>query len=442
MESCLPPEILTEIPGPRSRELAARLKKSESRNVTFVSSEFPVFWERAEGGNVWDVDGNRYVDLTSAFGVATMGFSHGSIRSALEKQAGKLWHAMGDVHPTESKVLLCERLAALTYGRIGMDARVVLCSSGFEAVEAAMMTAHLATGRSRFLAFHGGYHGLGFGARDATGWGFFRDPMRRILAETVDFVAYPGCEHCPLEPYRKEIRNTISAREHAAVIVEPVQGRGGVIIPPHGFLRMLREECDRTGTLLIFDEIFTGFWRTGFFLACDAEGIMPDLLCLGKALGGGFPISACVGQREVMDAWPESRGEALHTSTHLGNPLGCAMALAALEIMGNDDFLRKLRKLSEVVKQEMQRLTNCFQNVGVRGRGLFWAINPDRTLKSSSVGISQELMLRGLKSGYLLLQAGQAGEVISLSPPVTLSKTIFTQFTENLIQVYKEIASN
>lgn len=433
MSGCLPPELVTEIPGPRSRELAAQLKRYESRNITFVSEHFPVFWERTSGANVWDVDGNRYVDFTSAFGVATMGFSHPAIRQAIVAQTSRLWHAMGDVHPTREKALLCEKLACLTYGRSRTEARVVLCNSGFEAVEAAMMTAHLATGRQRYVAFAGGYHGLGFGARDATGWAFFREPMRSILAELVDFLPFPGCNRCPLEPYRQSLKKILSSRLYAAVIVEPVQGRAGVIVPPTGFLRILREECDRVGTLLIFDEIFTGFWRTGALFACDVEDVLPDMLCLGKSMGGGFPVSACVGRREVMDAWPESEGEALHTSTHLGNPLGCAMALAALEVMERPEFLRKIRDLSCALEQGLQSISLRVPEAVVRGRGVFWGIVPKSISPDESRRRVQRLVNVGLSKGYLLLSGGQSGEVLTLSPPADLAPEIFTQFLEKFL---------
>jgi 4-aminobutyrate aminotransferase-like enzyme len=414
----------TAVPGPQSRRLAEVLSRHESRNVTFLSENFPVFWQRAAGANVWDVDGNRYVDFTSAFGVATPGFSHPRVREAAVRQCERLWHGIGDVHPTAEKAALCRRLVQCTYGRSGAAARVILCSSGFEAVEAALKTAHLATGRSRFVAFRGGYHGLGFGAVDVTGWEFFRVPFRAVLAQCADFLPYPGCERCPLDALRTQLEALLSARRHAAVVVEPVLGRGGAVVPPPGFLRMLRKVTVDTGTLLIFDEIFTGFLRTGHWLACDAEQEMPDLLCLGKAMGGGFPISACVGDAAVMDCWPRSEGEALHTSTHLGNPLGCAMALAALDVLEDAGTVGRVRDTAAMLEAALRRVaSSCSRRVRcVRGRGLLWGVELREGENFSAARKCAKLVTRGLGRGLLLLGGGERGNVLTLSPPAGLSQ--------------------
>lgn len=178
------PELKTPIPGPRSLALAERLRGHESRNVTFTSPEFPVFWERAEGTNIWDVDGNRFLDLSSAFAVAGLGHGNAGLREAMHDQIDTLIHGMGDVHPTELKVRLCERLSELTFERWGQgDGKVLLCNSGFEAVEAALKTALLCTGKSGVLSFTGGYHGLGYGALMAGGFEKFRSPFASQLAD-------------------------------------------------------------------------------------------------------------------------------------------------------------------------------------------------------------------------------------------------------------------
>ena len=423
-EGSLPPCIQTTVPGPASLRLAKLLQRYESWNVTFFSERFPVFWHRAVGANVWDVDGNRYVDFTSAFGVATIGFSHPKVREALHHQSQLLWHGMGDVHPTAQKAELCRRLVQVTYGRAGIDARVILCSSGFEAVEAALKTAHLATGRSRFVAFCGGYHGLGLGATDVTGWKFFRDPFRAILAKCVDFLPYPACESCPLEPLRRQLLQLLEKKLYAAVIVEPVQGRGGAVVPPVGFLQMLRDVTQQTGTVLIFDEIYTGFWRTGYWLACDAEGLLPDLLCLGKAMGGGFPISACVGTDEVMCHWPRSKGEAIHTSTHLGNPMGCAMALAALDVLQEPSTIQLMQESAHRLGAALRKVAQaCPDQIQcVRGRGLLWGIELRSHQNESAAQKCAMLVTEGLSRGLLLLGGGERGEVLTLSPPAGLSQ--------------------
>ena len=299
----LPPALVTEVPGAASRALAERLARVESRNVTALDPP-PIFWERAAGANVWDVDGNRFVDLTAAFGVANAGHAHPEIALAIGAQSRELLHGMGDVHPPRVKVELLERLAPL-YPRgessDPIDVRTVLSSSGSDAVETAIKTAMLASGRDGLLAFEGAYHGLSLGALDATWRDDFKAPFRARLPERTRFAPYDD-----LEAVRHIAR---TAREEiGAVIVEPIQGRGGERVPRAGFLRGLREICDEAGWLLVVDEIYTGLGRTGATFACDHEAVVPDLLCVGKGLASGMPLSACMGRAEVFDAWPISRG--------------------------------------------------------------------------------------------------------------------------------------
>src|SRR5271154_1612167 len=246
------PELITSIPGPRSRELAVQLRAHESRNVTYVSRGFPVFWARAQGANVWDVDGNRFLDLTSGFGVASLGYTPEKIVAAMLDQAPRLYHAMGDVHPSAEKAALCRRLSELTFGKWkrGAVGKVILTNSGSEAVEAALKTAWLATKRRGVLAFTGSYHGLGYGALTVTGRALFRDPFAAQLADFATFVPFPDCQHCPLGATPREpsacppdCLNTFLARTEnllkqagiGAILVEPVQGRGGEIVPPDWF---------------------------------------------------------------------------------------------------------------------------------------------------------------------------------------------------------------
>ena len=200
------PALQTPIPGPRSLEAAARLRRVESRNVTYMDAEFPVFWARAEGVNVWDVDGNRFLDWTSAFGVAGLGHTNPAVRDALIAQAGALLHGMGDVHPTPLKAELCERLSALTFERWGAGGgKVILGNSGFEAVEAALKTALLHSGKPGVIAFQGAYHGLGYGALEVAGTPYFREPFRAQLKEFAALLPFPKGPFADLESLRAEI---------------------------------------------------------------------------------------------------------------------------------------------------------------------------------------------------------------------------------------------
>lgn len=410
------PELHTPVPGPRSRALAVRLREVESRNVTFLSPEFPVFWERGQGANIWDADGNRFLDLTSGFGVATAGYGPPGLGEALAEQAGRLSHGMGDVHPTELKVELCEALVRLTYGRWGQGpARVILGSSGFEAVEAALKTAFLATARPRVLAFEGGYHGLGFGATAVTGWELFRGPFRPQLKDLAVFIPYPRTP-ANLPQVEAAARAALAAGDIGAILVEPAQGRGGDVFPPAGFLRLLRELADEAKAVLIFDEIYTGFFRTGRWWACDHEGVVPDVICLGKALTGALPVSACVGRAAVMDAWPESTGEALHTSTFLGAPLGMAAALAALRHWESFDAAAAVAAREAAWCRALAPLLGVPGVRALRGRGLMWGIELE------TPGAAAALMAPALRAGLIVLGGGPRGDVLSLSPSLAVSE--------------------
>ncbi len=437
------PDLRTAVPGPESLALAAALRRCESRNVTFTSERFPVFWERAEGVNVWDVDGNRFLDLTSAFAVSGLGHMAPAIHDAMVAQAGRLIHAMGDVHPTRGKVGLCQLLSAITFERWELGAgKTILGSSGSEAVEAALKTALLHSGMPGVLSFTGGYHGLGHGALETSGIPFFREPFKAQLGRFGVRLPYPSCYRCPfgrtegfrleggafpncsascLDELRAQIETVLRQGRIGAVLVEPVQGRGGEVAPPRDFLRLLRELCDAHKVLLIFDEIYTGFNRTGRLFACEHFDVFPDIICLGKALTSGFPLSACVGRQTVMDAWPESTGEALHTSTFLGNPVGCAMALASVRLHLDAQTSQLVSAATGHLSAELAKLRS--PAIGdIRGVGLMRGIeiiHPDGTPNSA---LAAEIVVRGLADGLLLLAGAPAGNVLSVTPPFAIAR--------------------
>ena len=292
-----------------------------------------------------------------------------------------------------------ERLAALS----GLD-RAILGSSGSDAVEAALKTARLATGRSGVLAFEGAYHGLSYGALAATAYKAesFRAPFQEQLGDHV--------RHAPFGGALPDLSGI------GAVLVEPIQGRGGVRVPPAGWLAALVDKAHQAGAVVIFDEIYTGFGRTGAWFRFQAEGVQPDLVCVGKAMAGGFPISACLGTAAVMDAWGASKGEALHTQTFLGNPVGCAMALAAMDV---------LEQLRPRVETEGAWLRAQLESRGlvVRGEGLLLGIELPDTL-----GASRTLM----QAGYIVLPAGEQAEVLALTPPLSIARAQLQGFLDAL----------
>jgi 4-aminobutyrate aminotransferase-like enzyme len=403
------PDLRTSIPGPRSRALAARLARVESRNVTCLTPE-PIFWERARGANVWDVDGNRYVDLGAAFGVANVGHAHPRVVRAVAEQADALLHGMGDVHPSAVKVELLEALARRFPG--GGAARSVLGSSGSDAVEVALKTAALATGRAGVVAFEGAYHGLAIGALDATHRAEFRAPFQARLAGATAFARFGDAD---------DVGRAAAAcgAPVGAVLVEPIQGRGGERIPPTGFLAALRRLCDAEGWLLVVDEIYTGFGRTGAWFACEHEGVRPDLLCVGKGLASGMPISACIGRAEVMDAWPASRGEALHTQTFLGHPPACAAALASLAVLEEEKLVARAAEVGERALARLRDATAGAAPVAeVRGRGLMLGV------ECAGAEVAQAAVTGLLARGVIALPCGDDGRVIGLSPPLPIDRDV------------------
>jgi 4-aminobutyrate aminotransferase-like enzyme len=428
------PDLLTPIPGPLSRELAAELRAHESRNVTYVSPGFPVFWERAHGVNVWDVDGNRFLDLTSGFGVASLGYTPEQIVAAVRDQVGRLYHASAE------KVALCRRLSEITFEAWQLGAgKIILTNSGSEAVEAALKTAWLATKRRGVLAFTGGYHGLGYGALTVTGRTLFRDPFAEQLADFATFMPFPACQHCPFgatnrgpSTCRPDCMNTFLAqaedllkkRTIGAILVEPVQGRGGEVVPPDWFLPMLRSLANQFGVLLIFDEIYTGFHRTGRRFACDHWNVQPDLICLGKALTSGFPLAACVGRAKTMDeAWPESTGEALHTSTFLGNPLGCRMALESLDLLEAEAWSKTVEALGHHLEKGLRGLQVTSKHWGwCRGLGLMRGIEVVDANGNADAARAGRLVEAMLARGIILLSGGIGQNVLSFTPPFVITE--------------------
>ncbi|MGB6600315.1 MAG: aspartate aminotransferase family protein [Candidatus Cybelea sp.] len=416
---------MSTIPGPRSAALARRLHRYEQRNVTFLAQDFPVFWESASGATVKDVDGNEYIDCSAAFGVANVGHCNPRVSAAVASQAARLTHGMGDVYPTDIRVRLFERLITiLPHGLV----RFFLATTGSEAIEAALKTAMLATGKSRFAAFRGAYHGLSFGALTVGGIERFRAPFANALGGGALLLEFPhGRDESDGKRAAKETREALGAsKDLAALVLEPIQGRAGCVVPPPGYLAALRDVCDDVGIVMIADEIYTGFGRTGDWFAVNREGVVPDILCIGKAMGSGVPISAAVGKAAIMDAWPLSTGEALHTSTFLGNPLGCAAALATIDEMERLSLPARAERIGERLGLRLDRLRERNNVIDVRGRGLFWGV----ALRDAATafGVVKEALARGV----IFLQSGVAGDTIAISPPLTIEESQLDRAVEVL----------
>ena len=369
----------------------------------------PIVWDSAAGENVHDVDGNCFVDLCAGFGVASVGHAHPRVVAAGQAQLQRLPHAMGDAFPDPRRVELMERLCELS----GQD-RVIFGSSGSDAVEAALKTAVLATGRRRVLTFDGGYHGLAATPLAAIGYHVdaFQGPFSALLGTFADRAAYGG-PLPDLSPY-------------AAVLVEPLQGRGGMRAPPPGWLATVAAAARSAGTVVIHDEIYSGFGRSGTLFAGGHPADpcpRPDLLCVGKALAGGFPLSACLGTAAVMDAWGASKGEAIHTQTFLGNPVGCAMGLAALAVVVDEQLPERANRLGTALVERLGRVPGVH---AITGRGLMLGIHVERSL-----GVTRALLERG----WIILPSGEQAEALGFTPPLTIADETVDAFVRELESV-------
>ncbi len=418
----------------RSSDILRQLREFESRNVTFLdpAASWPMVWDRASGVHVWNVEGRRYLDLTGAFGVAAAGHANPRVVRAGRRQMSRLLHAMGDVHPHPLKAQLARELSRLTFERWGRSAgeataggkqgKTLFCNSGFEAVEAALKTATLATGRREIVAFEGAYHGLGYGSLNVTSRSFFRAPFESQLGQFGRFVAFPANPR-QLECTERELNRLLRRGNVAAILAEPVQGRGGIRVPPPEFLKLLRRCASKHEALLVVDEIYTGFGRTGRWFACEHAGVVPDIICLGKALTGGFPLSACVGRAEVMDrAWPQSTGEAIHTSTFLGHPVGCAMALAQIDEIRSRRLWERAAKVGQALQTALRSLPLPEGIIGeVRGLGLMVGLELRHGDGSPATRLVMRVIQGMLAAGFIVLPEGEAGEVIGFTPPLTIS---------------------
>ncbi|WP_130610145.1 aspartate aminotransferase family protein [Fluviispira sanaruensis] len=441
-------------PRKQTDKLLSRLQKVECPDTTFFAERFPIVMKRGSGMWVRDVDDNRYLDFTACFAVLALGHRPKTSIHAMRKQAASLLHGMGDVHPTLPKIKLLELLADLSpYA----NAKSLLGQSGGDAIESAMKTSMLVTGRSRFLSFSGGYHGLQFAPlvlNDRTDFtqGFeswisgktFILPFPYFKGDisfdnlTDDFLQQ---EHKLENPDKvlQLLEEQLKKKEYAALVMEPIQGRGGKRGFSSEFVKQCKDLCAKYGTLLVFDEIYTGFGRTGKMFAYEHYNVIPDLLCVGKAMGGGLPISACIG--EVLDVWGKSKGEARQTQTFLGNPIACAVAYETVTVIQKNLplFQKELIKIDDVFAKFIHAMNenNLMKKFPfeIRGKGFMRGI----WFYKQNEGFSVPLMERLLEAGYLILPEGPRADVLSLTPPLIAKAEHFEKILNALVLELKKI---
>jgi 4-aminobutyrate aminotransferase / (S)-3-amino-2-methylpropionate transaminase / 5-aminovalerate transaminase len=429
-------QLVTEIPGPASVELNKRRAAAVSRGVGVT---MPVFVARASGGIVEDVDGNRLIDLGSGIAVTTIGNSSPAVVDAVRAQVADFTHTCFMVNPYEEYVAVAEELNRITPG--SGEKRSVLFNSGAEAVENAIKVARSYTGKTAVVAFDHAYHGR----------------TNLAMALTAKSMPYksgfgpfaPEIYRAPISyPYRdglldKELATDgelaaarainvmdkqVGAANLAAVIIEPIQGEGGFIVPAEGFLASLLDWCRKNDVVFIADEVQTGLARTGAWFACEHEGpngLEPDLICIAKGIADGLPLSAVTGRAEVMDA-PHVSGLG---GTFGGNPVACAAALATIATIERDGLIERARQLERLIMDPLLRLQAADDRIGdVRGRGAMIAIE---LVKSGTAdpdpGLTNKLATAAHAAGVIVLTCGMFGNIIRLLPPLTISDELLTE---------------
>ena len=425
------PSIRVPPPGPISRELGKRLGTHESPNASGVSvGEVPVFWEQTRGANIVDADGNVYVDLTAGFCVAVAGHSHPKIVAAIAEQAAAMMHAQGGANPSRRRVELVERLSQLAPPGL---TSVHVSNTGAESTEMAMKTARLYTGKPIIVAFEGGFHGKTLGALSATAQNYYREAFLAELPATIH-LPYAYCYRCPFGlkypscdiACGKYFENVLTSPDSgvtgvAGVILEPVQGHGGWIVPPREFIQIVRRVCNERGIVFIADEVITGFGRTGKRFATEHFDVVPDVVAVGKGLASGFPISAMLTRPEMSAVWKPMQ----HTSTFMGNPVGAAAALASLDIIEKENLVQRSAELGAHLKDALVEMQPKHPLMGdIRGLGTMVGIEvvKDRGTREPASKEGRRVVDEMLKRGVMATNyGGTYHNVIKMSPPLIIT---------------------
>ncbi|MFO1340944.1 MAG: acetyl ornithine aminotransferase family protein [Burkholderiaceae bacterium] len=417
--------VIADLPGPKARALLARDAEVVSPSYP---RDYPFVMDHGRGCEVWDVDGHRFIDFAAGIAVCATGHSHPAVVQAVKDAADRFLHISSD-YWHEGQVRVAETIAALKpFG--DEPAMSFFANSGTESVEGALKLARYVTGRSRFIGFYGGFHGRSMGSLAFT--------ASKYTQQAGFFPTMPGVTHIPYpNPYRPlfagadqgravldylehvVFQSNVPAHEVAGILVEPIQGEGGYLVPPDGFLAGLRALCDRHGILLIADEVQSGIGRTGKMFACQHWGVVPDIMTLAKGLGSGLPIGLVVAQQRLMRQW--KRGA--HGNTYGGNPLACAAAQATLDLVAGG-LAGHAALLGEHLMGRLRALQARYPGVigEVRGKGLMIGVElvTDSASRQPAKALADRLLHRAFERGLLLLTCGQS--TVRLMPPLTVNR--------------------
>jgi 4-aminobutyrate aminotransferase len=419
------PKLIGPLPGPRAQAVIERDARVVSPSYT---RSYPLVAERGEGAIIEDVDGNRFLDFSAGIAVVATGHCHPRVVEAVQKQAARLIHMSGTDFYYEELVALAEKLAEIA--PVGTARRVAFGNSGAEAIEGSIKLARYATGRDKIIAFFGGFHGRTMGALSLTA----RKAVQRAgfgpLLPGVVHAPYPYCYRCPFgrQPEGcavecvKHIEDTLlktiaPAEETAAIVVEPVQGEGGYLVPPQKFFDELARVAGQNGILLIFDEVQSGMGRTGKMWAAEHFGAVPDILAVAKGIASGMPLGATVARADLM-TWPPGA----HASTFGGNPVCCAAALATIALL-EEGLVENAARMGAHLMDRMREWPARFPHVGeVRGLGLMIGIElvRDQRTKEKAPEVRDRVLRQAFERGLLVLGAGD--NTIRLCPPLVVTR--------------------
>jgi 4-aminobutyrate aminotransferase len=416
------PHIRTALPGPKAEVM---LKRSLGVESPSYPRDYPFVMSHGKGVEVWDVDGNRFLDFMGGIAVCSTGHSHPQVVQAIKDAADKFLHISSD-YWHEGQIALAEKMNAISPMR--EPTLSFFCQSGTESVEGALKLARYVTGRGRFIGFLGGFHGRTMGSLSFT--------SSKYTQQKGFFPTMPGVTHVPYpNNYRPLLagddqgaavlnyienvlfKANVPASEVAAILIEPIQGEGGYLVPPDGFLQGLRALCDRHGILLIFDEVQSGIGRSGKMFAAEHTGVVPDIMTLAKGLGSGLPIGMVVAKKKIMEKW--SRGA--HGNTFGGNPLCCAAALATVDLVERE-YAANSARTGEYFINRLRELKLRYDCVGdVRGKGLMLGMElvENRATKTPATDLCDRLITRAYHNGLLLLMCGQS--TIRFMPPLLIT---------------------
>jgi 4-aminobutyrate aminotransferase/(S)-3-amino-2-methylpropionate transaminase len=433
--------LVTEIPGPVSRELMARRERAVARGV---STMLPVFITDAGGGVIVDADGNSFIDFGAGIAVVSVGNAAPRVAANVAEQVHRFTHTCFMVTPYEGYVAVCEKLAEHTPG--DHEKRSALFNSGAEAVENAVKIARHHTGRQAIVVFDHAYHGrtnltMALTAKNMP----YKDKFGPFASEVYRVpMAYPlrwpggpdACAAEALNTFKSLVHAQVGEDNVAAVILEPIQGEGGFIVPPDGFIPGLAEFCGQNGIVFVADEIQTGFCRTGDWFAVDHEGVVPDLITTAKGIAGGLPLAGVTGRAEIM--------ESVHAGglggTFGGNPVACAAALGAIETMEAEDLPGKARRIGEIMIPRLRKLAAEYPVIAeVRGRGAMLAIELNRpgTLEpdpATTAAVSKACH----QAGLITLTCGTFGNVIRFLPPLVIGEDLLDEGLSILEDAFRD----